>query len=252
MKQYKTEAVILDTTDVFDADRSFLLFTRELGKVRARAKGVRKPTSKLTGHLLAYLPTALELVEGGSGLLIVQASVTGGAERSGRPYPSDPLLFMRQSEIIAEALNRLFIERDPHPVIYDGLVYVLGRLRELCEDRQSRKAVLLTAEFLLKCLAELGYRAELDRCVITEEPVTEQFVGWSSQAGGLLGETGYQQAAGAGIRLDSPRTVVLLRQFSRPEFMAERVNAAEAVENETIRVVYDYLQTQIGQPLKSL
>ena len=75
MRTKKTEAVILGTRDIFDADRSYLLFTREFGKLWARAKGVRRPGSRLSGHLLTCLPTELELHENGGYYLITSAAV---------------------------------------------------------------------------------------------------------------------------------------------------------------------------------
>lgn len=251
MREQKTEAVILDTTDVFDADRSLLLFTRELGKVRARAKGVRKSTSRLTGHLLSYIPTQLELVESGGWYLVVQAQILSHYA-SVETYPSDALQFLRQAAVLAEAVSKLFVDHDPHPVIYDGLVYTLDRLRDLCEGGVSGvKNRLVMAEFLLKCLAEMGYRAELFSCVLTGKELDPEFIGWSSQMGGVLTKEGYGQANG-GLILSSPKTVVALRQLLRSEFMAERLGMAEEVQQEVSRVAYDYLQTQIGMPLKSL
>lgn len=250
MKQFKTEAVILNTSDVYDTDRSFLLFTREFGKVRARAKGVRKPTSRLTGHLLQYLPTQLELIQTGGGYLIVQAQI---ASDTAAAYPSNPILFSSQAAIVAETINRLFIDADPHPVIYDGLVYTLERLRELAQsENEVSKAQLVAVEFLIKCLVELGYTPQLEHCVLTGEILTEDFLGWSSQLGGVLGEAGWQQAGGTGQRIQSGRTIVALRQFATPRFMAERLQMAAEVQKELCGVIYHYVQTQIGQPLKSV
>lgn len=253
-KQFKTEAVILDTTDVFDADRSFLLFTRELGKVRARAKGVRRPTSKLTGHLLPYLPSQLELQESGGWFLVIQAQIISRYS-SGQPYPENPVLFLQQAAVLAESLNRLFQDLDAHPAVYEGLVYTLDRLREICQENLphlKKKSQLIAAEFLVKCLAELGYRPELEKCVVTGQKISQEFIGWSSQLGGVLAREGYGRAAGDSTVLRHPQTVVALRQFLQPYFMAEKLGMPDEVQEEVTWVTEDYLQTQIGQPLKSL
>jgi DNA repair protein RecO (recombination protein O) len=251
VKHFKTEAVILDATDVFDADRSLLLFTRELGKLRARARGVRKPTSRLTGHLLPYVPTSLELVEGNSGLLITQAQIqVGGADAT---YPGDPLAFLRQSEIIAESLNRLYVEREPHPSVYGGLVYTLDRLLDvLASSGHTQVAELVAVEFLFKALGELGYRPELERCVVTSERLETDFLGWSDALGGVVSKVGWDQGGREGYRLRGAKTLVALRQFQKPEFYAERLAMPAEVAEEAKRVVYGYLQYTIGRPLKSL
>ena len=256
MRQHKTEAIILDTTDVFDADRSFLMFSREFGKIRARAKGVRRPTSRLTGHLLAYLPVQVELVESGGWFLITDAQLPTRYLQEDGNYPANTLGFLQKAALVAEGINRLFIDQDPHVVIYDGLSYTLDRLRDLCDregERASQKGESLAAEFLLKCLAELGYRPELRTCVLTGQPLDPEFIAWSSELGGVLSKEGYQRhAATDAFIIQHPRSVVALRQFLTEEFWAERLAAPDEVQEETNRIIYHYLQTQIGQPLRSL
>jgi len=253
MREKKTEAVILDTSVVFDSDRLYLLFTREFGKLRARARGVRRPSSRLAGHLLPYLPCQMELVETGDFFLIVQAQLLSQYTSTGG-YPENSLLFLESAARLAEALDVLFVARDPHPVIYDGLVYTLDRLRDLCatENPQAYRTEMVVVEFLVKALAELGYRPELYSCVVSGGAVESDFLGWSSQLGGLLNKEGYERERATAVRIESPKTVVALRKFSEPQFVAERLTMPDEVQKETVRLIYDYLQNQIGQPLKSL
>lgn len=252
MKQLKTEAVTLDTTDVFDADRSLLLFTREAGKLRARARGVRKPTSRLAGHLLPYVPTQLELIESGGWYLITQAQIASAFAQSAA-YPSDPMLFSAQAAIVAELVNKLFVEESAHPELYDGLVYTFDRLRELANSPgHEQKAQLVVTEFLLKALGEVGYRPELAVCVLTSQPLESDFLAWSSRLGGLLSKTGYEAERADSFRLESAKTAVVLREFLKPAFIAERLGMDGEVAGDVCRVVYEYAQYQIGQPLKSL
>jgi DNA repair protein RecO (recombination protein O) len=244
----KATAVILHTSDIFDADRTYLLFTRDQGKLRARAKGVRRPRSRLAGNLLPYVPVDLEFVTGDSGWeLIVQAhsSVVGG-------YPDEPLLFLQHAELIAEAIDKLLPDREPHQNFFEGLVYTLERLRERCQGNPDPDTLLLiVAELLFKLLIVMGYQPELEKCVVTGEALTPQGLSWSSQVGGVISEAGMRQMTVPSLPLKSARTVVVLRQLARPEFVAERVSVDTDVQREACRVVFDYLQTQIGKPLKS-
>ena len=252
MRERKTAAIILHTADVFDADRSYLLYTREFGKLWARAKGVRRTSSRLTGHLLAYVPTDLELVQAGSGYLIVQAQVSGGQQVE--KYPEHTLLFLQYVEIISEAVDKLFVEREPHPEMYDGILYTLERLHAHCSEQTPNegKLRLIVAELLFKMLSVLGYQPELNQCAVTGEALTENWVGWSSVVGGVIGEEAPSRSQFPFMRLEHSRTVVVLRQLARPEFVAERLGVDDAIRAETAKVVFDYVQTQIGKPLKSV
>lgn len=47
----KTEAVVLSRKNFQEADRLLTIYTKDFGKISCIAKGVRKPTSRKSGHL---------------------------------------------------------------------------------------------------------------------------------------------------------------------------------------------------------
>lgn len=61
---YTTDAFILDSTVSGEADRFFTLFTKDLGLVRALAKGVRLQKSKLRYNLQDFSLSKVSLVRG--------------------------------------------------------------------------------------------------------------------------------------------------------------------------------------------
>lgn len=250
MRRVKTEAVILDSSDIFDADRSLLLFSLELGKLRARARGVRRPTSRLTGHLLPYVPTILELTEVSGGWLVTQAQISDARESG--TYPVDSLGYLRQAELLSEALNRLYVEMEPHPDVYEGSIYTFSRLRSLFDGPVSLTPQLVSAEFLVKALAELGYRPELARCIVSDEPLNPDELMWSDMLGGVANMQAVRASGVEAYSLRSPRTVVALRELLKPAFSAERLQMPAETVEEVCRIIYGYLQYQIGQPLKAL
>src|SRR5689334_11560075 len=48
---YRVTGIVLKRSDVGEADRLLTLLTAERGKLRAVAKGARKPTARKTGHV---------------------------------------------------------------------------------------------------------------------------------------------------------------------------------------------------------
>lgn len=238
--EHKTEAVVLSTMDVFDADRLYLLFTRELGKIRARAKGVRRPTSRLTGHLLSFLPTDISVVRQGDFFLIIQAHMLPDAA-----YPADALYFLQHAEQVAEAVDKLVVDQEQHIELYEGLAYTLERLRD------THAPELVTAEFLLKAVITLGYHPELNHSVIGEGELNPESLGWSSDIGGVFTIPPSGLPVGS-RRIISPKSIVALRQLTKPEFMGERLGMTEAVQQEVVSLIQDYVQTIIGKPLKSI
>ncbi|MBN2197726.1 DNA repair protein RecO [Candidatus Wolfebacteria bacterium] len=63
MIEYSTKALVLACEDIGEFDKTIYLFTKELGKVKARAKSARKITSKLSGHLQPLNFIRVRLVE---------------------------------------------------------------------------------------------------------------------------------------------------------------------------------------------
>ena len=63
-RDYQTEAIIIKKTKLGEADRILTLYTPGLGKIQAVAKGVRRPKSKLSGHLELLTHSQVTLARG--------------------------------------------------------------------------------------------------------------------------------------------------------------------------------------------
>ena len=61
---YKTEAIVLRTMDLGEADRVLTVLTPRLGKLRVIAKGVRRPRSRIGGALEPFSDVQLVLAVG--------------------------------------------------------------------------------------------------------------------------------------------------------------------------------------------
>ena len=72
-RNIRVEAVVLRHSDWGEADRLLWLYSRELGKVRAIAKGVRKMRSRKAGHLEPFTRAILLLARGRDLLIVTQA-----------------------------------------------------------------------------------------------------------------------------------------------------------------------------------
>ncbi|MEK7551287.1 MAG: DNA repair protein RecO [Patescibacteria group bacterium] len=51
MKSFKLEGIVIKRRNIGEADRIITVFTKSLGKVQIKAKGVRKISSKRSGHI---------------------------------------------------------------------------------------------------------------------------------------------------------------------------------------------------------
>ncbi len=81
MKEYFTSAIVLDEENSGEVDKLIYLYTKELGRVTAKAKSIRKITSKLAGHLQPFNFVNVRLVEK-NGFQIVDALLVAKIKKS--------------------------------------------------------------------------------------------------------------------------------------------------------------------------
>ena len=72
-RSFRVEAVVLRHANWGEADRILTLYTRERGKVRAIAKGIRRIRSRKAGHLEPFTRVTLQLAKGRDLFIITQA-----------------------------------------------------------------------------------------------------------------------------------------------------------------------------------
>jgi len=63
MNEYLTDAIVLGRDDLNEFDSRVDLYTERYGRLRAKAKSIRKSTSKLAGHLEPLMLSRVRLVD---------------------------------------------------------------------------------------------------------------------------------------------------------------------------------------------
>jgi DNA repair protein RecO (recombination protein O) len=128
------------------------LFTQDLGRIAAIAKGAQRPKSKLRGILQSFTPLVISCTGKGELLTLVDAEATR------TPY------HLTGKRLIAgfylnELLMRLLTRWDPHSVLFSHYQETLSQLEEAASEQ---KTLRLFEKNLLK---ELGYALPLTRVV---------------------------------------------------------------------------------------
>jgi DNA repair protein RecO (recombination protein O) len=175
---YRDTGVVLRTYKLRESDRIVVFHTREHGKVRAVAKGVRKTRSKFGARLEPMSHVRLLLYRGRELDIVSQAEAV---------EPLSPMLSSldRASQGLAalEAVDQLALEREPNPQLYTMLVGVLRTIAE-------RPSPLNVPAFYWKLLANEGLRPELDQCVrCGDGEPSVQLVAFDLNEGGVVCRT---------------------------------------------------------------
>ena len=150
---YRDEGIVLRTYKLGEADRIVVIATKEHGKVRAVARGVRKTRSKFGARLEPLSHVALQLYEGRNLDTITQAEGID-AFRTIR----DDLDRYASAVTVLEVIDQLSMEGEPDPSRYRMLVGVLHTLAE-------NDSPMVVPAFELKVLAHEGSGLEVEQCV---------------------------------------------------------------------------------------
>jgi len=174
-RTYRTEAIVLKRSDFGEADRLLTLYSKEFGKIRAIAKGARKPQSRKTGHVELFMRSKFFIAKGRSLDIITQAEMIDS-------YAAlrDDLLHVSHASYAVELLDRFTVEEDPHSGLYNLLDHTLTRFAET-DDLN-----LATRYYELHLLAATGFQPRLFHCVSCGEDIEEQDQFFSAELGGIL------------------------------------------------------------------
>ena len=177
----KTEAVVLRSLRLGEADRVLHLYTLERGRVGAVAKGIRKTLSRFGARLEPLSHVEVLLHEGRGELFTVTGAEILGSHRATREQPYRLGVGM----IGAEAVLRLFGEQGASPRAFEALTRFLDLLDTIPTQRPAITALdPLALSFQLKLLWLAGYLPHLGSCA--ECGAAPPFSGYSARAGGVV------------------------------------------------------------------
>jgi DNA repair protein RecO (recombination protein O) len=164
---YRTEAIILKRSNFGEADRLLTFFTPHRGKLRAVAKGARRPGSRKAGHLELFSYTRLLLARGRNLDIVTQAETV------------EPFLPLREDLLrttfayyTAELVDRFLSDEDENRPVFDLLLAAFDWLG------QADDLALAARFFELRLLAMVGYQPQFFQCVDCQseiEPVVNFF-----------------------------------------------------------------------------
>jgi len=174
----KTLALVIRTVDFSESSRVVTLYTRELGKVGALAKGAKRLRSQFLCALDLLCLSRIVLIRKRAEILdlLTEAQL----ERGFAPR-RDNLDVLLAGHVVAELLSALTEQYDPHPKLFDLSVQTLGDLE------RGGPIGLLLRRYELAVLRLIGHGLRLDRCCkCGKEPARAKPVAFSAADGGLL------------------------------------------------------------------
>lgn len=256
MSLKRTEAIVIKSINLREADKIITFFSKDYGKIQGVAKGLRKIHSKYSGklelftrvnviffqktdHLQAQHPlpriTQVDVVEAFPQLIGDFHKIIGAS-------------------YIAEILDKVFEgHEDTHNMVYPFVCETFAALAAAGQIRNILPA------FEIKLLAYLGYAPLLDACVGCEKSLPEPqnelsaattMIGFSHSAGGILCQQCKPFRKDAlGISL---QTIHTLNRFLHTEIAhAASLPMSKASHLEMKSLLAAYMHYHLGMTLKT-
>jgi DNA repair protein RecO (recombination protein O) len=226
---YKTEAIVLRQRKLGEADRILTLFTPAYGKLDAKAKGVRKTTSRMGGHLQPLNRCMVQLARGRT------MEVVAGCETLESFQPlRDDLGRLSRALYAAELADRFLPERVENIPTYRLLLDTLRRLQGTAD------VDLALRHYEMKLLERSGFRPELGRCLGCQQALQPVQNFFSPVAGGTYCAS--CGAGAAGSRALSVNGLKVLRLLQRASYKeVEGLNLPPALAEEVERHLRSYI-----------
>src|SRR5947208_10906000 len=233
-RSYKTEAVVLRSFRLGEADRVLHIYTLGRGGIGAVGKGIRKTKSRF-GARLGPLARFELMLHQGSGEL---QTVTGVELVRSHHESREQQYRLGVGLLGAEAMLRLFTEQEANPRAFQALTRFLDLLDDLAPVAARPALDPLALSFQLKLLWLSGYLPHLTSCAECGAEA-EALVGYSPKAGGAV----CRACADGALALSPAGIAGIEGLLARPLAEAYEVGLAERSARDALAVItsaYEY------------
>lgn len=238
---YKTQAVVLRRTDYGEADLLLTLYTPQHGKVRAMAKGARKPIGRKTGQLELYTQAYLVIRRGREMQQITQAET------------QEPFIAIQNdldrsiyASHFTELIDQFTYEDEENELAYDLLV---TGLNWLCAEAVNLRLVARYYEYLT--LRVMGFAPTLFECAISGDDLPPEDHYFSLVEGGVVSNAHANTHNSQLIHLPL-RVFKILRYFSRqPWQTVQNLQLSDSDATALERILHLYLTYILERRLQS-
>lgn len=215
------------------------LYTLENGKVQAIAKGVRKLKSRKAGHLEPITQVILQLAKGRAWDVVSQVDTI----RNFQNIKAD-LKLTAKAAYVLELLDRFTLEEGPNRLLYNLVLETLSRL----DGGISPGLVVHYYEVHLMDI--LGFRPQLQECVICGEPIRPEDQYFSAKLGGVICPRSF--AGDSSAWRVSMNALRYLRFFQRSPWPQVKTRTIpEEVDQELSKLIEKYLTYLLEYGLKT-
>lgn len=237
----KTEAIVLGQHDFGEADKIVTLYTKEFGKLKAMAKGVRRIKSRFgsSTELFSYNQLMLYMQPKRDLYIIAGSNIIRTHKELRENFDS----FVTGS-YVAELVDKLTEPEERNCRLFSLILETFHQI-----PKQGRDIII--AVFVTKFLANAGYKLDLEKCVLCEKPIPliERKKLSVEQGGVLCSKCQVRDLQAMDV---SSLALIYLKKFETVN-LAEvgKIDIETSIRNDLNRIVHFYLSHHLPSSLKT-
>ena len=235
MSHLSEEAIVLRTYPYAEADRIVVLLTKNSGKVRAMAKGIRRPKSKFGGRLELGSRVHVVLWRGRSDLGVINQVLL----LDGYSTIRKDLDRITSAMAVLEVADQLIQDDHEDEQLFSMVANVLSTLNDL-----SMNAELIAPAFFLKALVADGAGPVVEQCVSCSK--REPLVAFAASEGGMLCDLCRRG------RPVSPQALMLLRRILTGGLRGVLLEPPSPAAGEVATLATEAIEQHLDRRLKTL
>lgn len=165
--QYRTQGLILKKQDQQEADQVFTVFTEDFGKIRVKARSIRKIKSKLRSGIDLFYFSKIEFVQGRNVKTLTNAQAIEKFKNIRKSLKKT-----ETAQKIAELTDKLIKGEQQDQKI-------LNLLKDSLERLNTRESKIEWYYFFWSLVSLLGYKIDFHHCVKCHRKLTPSSIHFS-------------------------------------------------------------------------
>lgn len=237
MAAVKTLGLILHKTNVGETDRILTILTPALGKKRVVVKAVRKPLSKLAGHLDTFMLSQLILSDDEN-----LPTVTGAVLIEPFEYVRSSFLATNQAFAVSRLIERVILENLPQQRLFQLTLDALARI----DSQANWQSTWLY--FLNELSHVLGVSVSNFHCFSCGLPIRTKNVWWVSEDRHFFCQDHYLEAGSGGRQMELSVVKLLHLLQTKPFTMIQTVRYPNLVARKTEELFLREITQWLNKP----
>lgn len=237
---YRSQGFVLKEEKRGEADKVFIVFTKDFGKLKISGKAIRKIRSKLRAGIQPFYLSEIEFIQGKN-----QRTLTDAISLDKFPNIKKNFNKLRIISKITEVFNDLVKGEEPDEKLWNLLLEVFKGLDSSPSSHSLYS--LIYYYFIWNLFSILGYKPIFDQCIVCQKKLVPDTLYFEMEQGGLMcGSCFKRSKKGEKTEVETIKILKVLLEkkwkiFSKLKIKTEHQKNLKKISEDYLAYLYEAL-----------